>query len=276
MSANDTITVVQPTAGQVKPHLVEAWKSRELFLFLTLRDVKIRYVQTKLGWLWTIANPLGMMLVFSFAFRQLGNVQSDGVKYSIFALTGLAFWVFFSRAVLYAADSLVINSPLLTKTSCPRLLMPLAAVAAVLFDLAITVVLAFVFATLAGYPPTWHIIFAPLALLLGIVFTMAVGLFLSAINVRYHDVRNGVPIVVQVLVFVSPVAYSLSTLGPRAETLLAINPLVGIIEAFRWTLLPTPPPSAMALGFAIGITALLAVGGLVYFSRFAREFADVA
>jgi lipopolysaccharide transport system permease protein len=268
--------VIEPTSGSVMPRIREAHQNPEVFRYLVLRDVKVRYVQTKLGWAWTVLQPLGMLAVFAFAFRQLGNVKTDGVAYPAFAVTGLAWWTFFSRAATQAAESLIANTALLTKTSCPRLLMPLAAIAAVGFDLAITIVLAIVFATAFGEPPTWHIVFLPVVVVVGVLFTVGLGLTLSAVNVRYRDVRQALPFTIQVLLFVSPVAYSLSTLGPRAEAILALNPLVGIVEAFRWTLIDSPAPGTFEIVAALVITIGTLLFGLRYFSHFAREFADVA
>jgi lipopolysaccharide transport system permease protein len=276
VSLGKTVTVIEPTAGHVRPRLAEAWRNRDLFWFLTLRDIKARYVQTRLGWVWTVAQPFGMMLVFAFAFGRIGNVQSDGVAYSVFALVGVGFWTVFGRALQTAADSLAANAPLLTKTPCPRLLMPLAAVAATLLDLAIVFILLLVFSVAFGYYPTWHLLLAPAALSLGMLFVTGLGLLLSTFNVRYRDVRNALPLLIPLFLLLSPIAYSLSTLGPQAQAVLAINPLVGIIEAFRWTILPTPPPSALALGLSVFISVGLTLLALVLFSRFSRDFADVA
>jgi lipopolysaccharide transport system permease protein len=245
-------------------------------MFLTLRDIKARYVQTALGWFWTVFQPLGLMLVFLFAFHRLGNVKTDGVVYPVFALAGLAFWSYFQRAVSEGSQSLVLNAPLLTKTSCPRLLMPLSAAAAPLVDLVTAYGLVLVFVFAYGIDPTWRWVVFPLPILLGVTLAAALGVFLSAVNVRYRDVRNALPFLVQFLLFLSPFAYSLSGLRGTAKLLISINPLVGIVEAIRWSLLATPPPSAVAIGFSCGITALILLVGLRYFSRFARDFADVA
>ena len=276
MIAGRTVTVIEPTAGHVRPRVVEAWRNRDLFWFLTLRDIKARYVQTRLGWLWTVAQPLGIMLVFAFAFRRVGNVGSDGVTYAVFALVGVGLWTVLGRALQMAAESLVANAPLLTKTPCPRLLMPLAAVAATLLDLLIVLVLLLVFSMLFGYYPTWHLLLAPAALALGLLFVTGFGLLLSTFNVRYRDVRNSLPMLLPLFLLLSPIAYPLSTLGPQAEAALALNPLVGIIEAFRWTILPTTPPSAVALGLSVSISVGITLIALVVFSRFSRDFADVA
>lgn len=270
------VVVIEPTGGAVWPRLREAWGNRELLWFLTLRDIKARYVQTALGWFWTIFQPLGLMLVFLFAFHRLGNVQTDGVPYPVFALTGLAFWTYFQRAVSEGSQSLVLNAPLLTKTACPRLLMPLSTAAAPLVDLVAAYGLAVAFTLGYGIAPTWRWLLFPIPITVGIVFAAGLGIFLSAVNVRYRDVRNALPFLIQFLLFLSPFAYSLSDVQGTAKLLISINPLVGIVEGIRWSLLGTPAPSGAAIAFALGVTALVLVVGLKYFSRFARDFADVA
>ena len=270
------VVVIRPTHGAVWPRLHEAWENRELLLFLTLRDIKARYVQTMLGWFWTVFQPLGLMLIFTFVFRRLGNVQADGVPYPVFALAGLAFWTYFQRAVSEGSQSLVLNAPLLTKTACPRLLMPLSAVAAPLVDLVAAYGLVLVFVFAYGISPTWRWLAFPLPIAVGIALCAGLAISLSAINVRYRDVRNALPFLVQFLLFLSPFAYSLSKVHGKAKLLVSINPLVGIIEGIRWSLLNTPAPSAWAVAWALGVTGALLLLGLKYFSRFARDFADVA
>lgn len=276
MRADRQLTVVEPTGGAIVPRVKESWRDRELLYFLAARDVKVRYAQTLLGWFWAVLQPLGLMLVFLFAFRTLGNVQTDGVPYVLFAFAGLAFWTFFSRAVGAAADSLVLNAPLLTKTAAARLLMPLAAIAAALVDLAITMVLLVVFVAIYGHPLTWRLALLPAVVALGLLLVSGLGILLSAINVRYRDIRNALPFAIQLLLFISPIGYSLSTLSDKAIRVLSINPLVGIIEAWRWCWLGTPAPSAWALGWAIAVPFVLMAVGLRYFSRVSRDFADVA
>lgn len=265
--------VIEPTAGAPLPRLTEAWHNRELLYFLTLRDVKVRYAQTVLGWLWAIAQPVGMTLVFTLAFSRLGKVQTDGVKYPVFAFVGLTFWTFFSRAVQGASESLVTNTPLITKTACPRLLLPLSAITSALFDLVIALAMMFIVLLIYGQSLNWRLVFFPAVILLGVTLAVGLGVILTSVNVRHRDVRNALPFAMQLLLFLSPIAYSLSSL---AGSFIWINPLVGIVEAFRWSVIGTPAPTMIALLWAIGISIVLLVGGLVYFARVARDFADVA
>jgi homopolymeric O-antigen transport system permease protein len=220
--------------------------------------------------------PFGTMLVFAFAFGYLGNAPTDGVPYAGFAIVGIGFWTVFARGLQMSAESLISNAPLVTKTPCPRLLMPLAAIAATLLDLAIVLVLLLGFSAILGYYPTWHLVLAPAALALGLLFLTGLGVLLSTFNVRYRDVRNGLPLLIPLFLLLSPIAYSLSTLGPQAEAVLAINPLVAVVEGFRWSILGTPAPSALAVGLSVLISVGLTLIALVLFSRFSRDFADVA
>lgn len=268
--------VIEPTRGWVAPRVREAWQQRELLYFFVVRDVKVRYAQTLGGALWTFFQPIGTMIVFTFAFRKLGRVETENVAYPIFVFTGLTFWTFFSRGVLSGADSLVANAQLLTKTACPRLLLPLATIVSALFDFALTFPIMLVFAAFFGYYPTWRLAFVPIVMVVGITLALGAALLLSAVNVRYRDVRNALPLVVQLLLFASPVAYSLSILGPKWVSILSINPLVGIVEGFRWCIVPTGPPAHVAIEFALAVPAVLFVAGLAYFSRVERRFADVA
>jgi lipopolysaccharide transport system permease protein len=172
-----------------------------------------------------------------------------------------------------ATDSLVANTPLLTKTACPRLLMPLSAIASALFDLVIALGMMFVVLALYGQPVSWRLVFLPGVILLGVTLATGIGIILTSVNIRHRDVRNGLPFAMQLLLFLSPIAYSLGSFGGSVITL---NPLVGIVEAFRWSVIGTPAPTMLALFMAVAVAVVLLAGALVYFARVARDFADVA
>ena len=190
---SSTVTTIRPTSGSPWPRIEEAWRNRELLYFLTLRDIKVRYAQTILGWLWTVVQPLGMTLVFTLAFSKIGNVQTEGVPYPVYAMTGLAFWTFFQRAVSTSADSLITNAALLTKTSCPRLLMPASAIASALFDLLIALVVMLVVVFAWGEEVSWRLLVMPAIIVWGVALATGLGVLLAAINVHHRDVRNGLP-----------------------------------------------------------------------------------
>lgn len=271
---NVSITVIRPSSGWSLPRIGAAWQRRELLYFLALRDVKVRYSQTVLGVAWTILQPLVLMAVFTLAFRKIGRVETAGTPYPVFALAGLTFWSFFARSLSQGADSLVNNAQLVTKTASPRLLIPAAAIASGLVDLAIALGFFFVFATAYGEAPGWEVVFLPALILYGIVLAIGPTLLLSALNVKYRDVRFVLPFLVQVWLFLSPIAYPLDTLGDPWQQLAALNPLVGVVEGFRWALAGTAPPDAFAVAASVGVTAVLAAAGVAYFGRTERTLAD--
>ncbi len=270
------VTVLQPATGWPLPRLRDVWDRRELLYYFFTRDIKVRYAQTLLGTFWAFFQPIAMMLVFTFAFRKLGRVQTENVAYPVYAFAGLTFWTFFSRAVLSGADSVASNSAILTKTALPRVLLPIAAVASALFDFVVTFALLIGFVSFYGYYPTWRLALVLACMVSGIALALGMSLVLSAINVRYRDVRNVLPMFIQFLLFASPVVYSLTTLGPTWNRALSLNPVVGLVQGFRWCIVGTGPPSHLAIEASIAGTVVIFVVGMVYFGRFERVFADVA
>jgi lipopolysaccharide transport system permease protein len=217
-----------------------------------------------------------MMLVYTFAFSHLAKVNIPGIPYPLFALSGLTLWIFVSRGVVIGSDSLVQNIPIVTKTSSPRIIIPLAAVVSVAVDFLIALVLFLVISCLYGHYPTWRWIAVPPLLLVTFALTLGIALFLSATNVRYRDVGQALPFIVQLWFFLSPVAYLLQTPGHSWETALqALNPLVGLILAFRWALLATPPPHGLLL-VATAVSIATFIVGLLHFARLERTIADDA
>lgn len=272
-SAPAPVTIIRPTRGFMPPRLGELWHYRELCAFLVWRDIKVRYAQTFLGAAWTFFQPLAMMLVFTFAFSRLGQIFTNDVPYPVFALSGLAVWTFVSRGVFQGSTSLVTNQPLVTKTSCPRILIPLAAVISMLLDFVISFALFVVLAAAYGLFPSWRYVFVLPLLAVTFAFTFGISLILSALNVRYRDVNQALPFLIQLWFFLSPVAYTLPITKQPWLSLVALNPLVGLIEAFRWAVLGTPRPQGLLLvAIAISIAWLLA--GLTHFARVERTFAD--
>ena len=268
--------VIQPTTGLIPPRLNELWAYRELFAILVWRDIKVRYAQTKLGFAWMIFQPLAMMLVYTFAFSHLARVSIPGIPYPVFALAGLTLWIFVSRAVLTGAESLITNLPLVTKTSAPRILIPLAANVSVVFDFVVSLGLFFAISAAYGYYPTWRIVFVLPLLLATAALTVGLSLFLSATNVRYRDVGQALPFVVQLWFFLSPVAYQLVTPGLSWQTIVqALNPMVGLILAFRWALLDTPRPNGLLVASLL-VSLFIFVIGVVRFASAERTLADDA
>jgi lipopolysaccharide transport system permease protein len=261
--------VIRPKRGLALPSPRELWQYRELLYFLAWRDVKVRYAQTLLGSAWAIFQPIALMLVLTFAFRKLANIQTESVAYPVFALAGIVFWTFFSRAVTQGSDSLVANSALLTRIYCPRLLIPIAVIFSGIVDFVLGLAVFVCVGAAYGYYPTWRLaLLAPL-FLLGLGLAAGITLFLSALNVRFRDIRQGLPFLVQLWLFLSPIAY------PLDGGIYALNPLVGIIDAFRWALVGTSvePLSLLLSGTE---TVVMLVIGIAYFSRVERTFADLA
>jgi lipopolysaccharide transport system permease protein len=268
------VTLIRPTTGRIPLDFRELWHYRELFAFLVWRDIKVRYAQTALGAAWMVFQPLAMMLVYTFAFSHLAKVNIPGIPYPLFALSGLTLWIFVSRGVTLGSDSLVSNIPIVTKTSSPRILIPLAAVVSVFVDFLIALVLFLAIAAIYGRYPSWRFAFTPLLLLVAFILAFGISLFLSATNVRYRDVGQALPFIVQLWFFLSPVAYLLQTPGHSWETAIqALNPLVGLILAFRWALLATPLPHGL-LTVAVAISMGMLVLGLLRFERLERTIAD--
>lgn len=215
-----------------------------------------------------------MMLVYTFAFSHLARVNVPGTPYPLFALSGLTLWIFVSRGVMLGSDSLVQNIPIVTKTSSPRMIIPLAAVVSVVVDFLIALVLFLVIAGVYGRHPTWRFATVPAFVLVAFALALGIALFLSATNVRYRDVGQALPFLVQLWFFLSPVAYLLQTPGHSWETALqALNPMVGLILGFRWALLGTPPPRGL-LAIAVAISIVAIVAGLLRFARLERTLAD--
>ncbi len=274
MRPSPPVTVIRPTTGPIPPRLSELWAFRELFAFLVWRDIKVRYAQTKLGAAWMVFQPLAMMLVYTFAFSHLAKVNVPGTPYPLFALAGLTLWIFVSRGVQLGSESLVSNITLVTKTSCPRIIIPLAAVVSVFVDFLVALTLFLVISGVYGRFPSWHFVFVPFLLLLAFLLALGISLNLSALNVRYRDVGQALPFTLQLWFFLSPIAYLLQTPGRSWATIVqALNPLVGLILMFRWAVLGTPAPRGLFI-----VAALICVGmfvlGVVQFARTERNIAD--
>ncbi len=274
-AAETSVTVIRPSAGWVPLDLTELWAYRELLYFLTWRDIKVRYKQTALGAAWAILQPVLTMVVFTVVFGKLAKIPSDGLPYPVFSFCALLPWQLFSYALSQASNSLVGSQNLITKVYFPRLIIPLSSVLAGLVDFAIAFVI--LLALMAGYGvrPGWQVVFLPLFVLFAMVAALAVGLWLSALNVEYRDVRYTIPFLTQFWLYASPVAYSSTLVPARWRVLFGLNPMAGVIDGFRWALTGrTSAPGPMTIVSAVVVLALLA-GGLYYFRRMEKTFADV-
>jgi lipopolysaccharide transport system permease protein len=266
---------IRPASGWTEIGFRELWDYRELLYFLTWRDVKVRYKQTALGAAWAIIQPLFMMLVFSLFFGRLAKVPSDNIPYPIFAFCGLLPWQLFAHSLTESSNSLVANERLITKVYFPRLVVPIAAVLGGLVDFGIAFVLLLAMMAYYGIVPGLAILALPGLLLLAILSALAVGLWLSALNVKYRDVRYTINFLIQFWLFATPVAYPSSIVPAQWRLLYGLNPMAGVVEGFRWALLGKADPPGALLAVSVGVVLVLLVGGLYYFRRMEQEFADV-
>ncbi len=266
---------IEPSHGWQSIRLAELWQYRELVYFLTWRDVKVRYKQTALGAAWAIIQPFFTMVVFSLFFGKLAKIPSDGVPYPIFAYTALVPWTFFANALTQSSNGLVQNANLLKKVYFPRLAIPISNVVSgcVDFVLAFIVLLGMMF--YFGMVPTWNVVWLPLLLLLALVTSLGVGLWLSALNVEFRDVRYVVPFLTQFWMFCTPIAYPSSLLPEKWRVVYAVNPMVGVVDGFRWALLgaDTAPGSTLVVSSIVAVALL--IGGAFYFRRMEKSFADI-
>jgi ABC-type polysaccharide/polyol phosphate export permease len=254
--------------------LTVLWRARELIGYLALRDLKLRYRQAVLGIVWVLLQPIASVALFTLVFHRLAGLSSQGVPYPIFALVGMVAWTYFSSAVVAASQVLVSNASLVTKVYFPRIAAPAASLLPSAFDLVVAMVLVLGMALYYGVAPGPRLFAAPLWLALLVFTTFGMSLWASALNVRYRDVQYAVTPALQLWLFASPVAYSTSMLDGWQELAYAVNPLVGVIELGRWSLLGTPWPGA-ALFVSMGSAVIITLSGLTYFKRSQLSFADV-
>jgi lipopolysaccharide transport system permease protein len=274
-AADAPVLHIRPSKGWTALGLRELWAYRELLYFLTWRDIKVRYKQTALGAAWAVIQPFFTMAVFSLFFGRLAKVPSDGIPYPIFAYAALVPWTFFANGLGQSANSLVGSANLIKKVYFPRLAIPLATVLSEAVDFAIAFVVLIAMMLYFGIAPTGNVVWLPLLLLLALSTSLGVGLWLSALNVQFRDVRYVVPFITQFWMFATPIAYPSSLLSERWRAAYALNPMVGVVEGFRWALLGTATgPGPMILVSSLMSLALL-VGGAFYFRRMERRFADV-
>jgi lipopolysaccharide transport system permease protein len=266
---------IAPSQGWVSLQLKELYAYRELLYFLIWRDIKVRYKQTALGAAWAIIQPFFTMLVFSLFFGRLAKMQSDGLPYPVFAYAALVPWTFFAQGLSQASDSLVGSANLIRKVYFPRLAIPVGTVAGGVVDFALAFGVLLLLMFYYGVRPGWQIVWLPLLLLLALVTALGVGLWLSALNVKFRDVKYVVPFVTQFWMFLTPIAYPSSLLPEVWRPVYALNPMVGGVEGFRWALLGTDTAPGPMLGVSATVALLLLASGAFVFRRMEKSFADV-
>ena len=275
LTASQVETIIRPRPGWIAIDWRELWDSRELLAFLVWRDISVRYKQTVLGLAWAILQPVFTMVVFTVIFGNLAKMPSHGAPSPIFVYAGLLPWMFLSTAVTGASQSLVNQQALLTKIYLPRLFVPAASVGGGLVDLAVSFGVFAILMAIYGVMPGWGVLAVPFLVLLTLVASLGVGLALAALTVTYRDFRYVIPFMIQAWMYLSPVIYPVTLVPPKWQLLLAVNPMVGIIDGFRSALLGTPwNLPALAISTGCACTSLLF--GLFYFRKTERRFADVA
>ena len=268
--------LIVATRGWPTLRLDEIFAYRELLYFLVWRDVKVRYKQTALGVAWAVLQPLLTVVVFTIFFNRIGGIQVEGVPYALFVLTGMIPWLFFANGVTIASASVVTSVNLVTKVFFPRLVIPIASVLSNVPDLAIGFVLLLIVMAGYGTAPTLAIVLVPLVLLLVFAIALGVSFWLSALSVEFRDVRYVVPLLVQLWLLASPVAYDLSNVSSKWKPILGLNPMTAPLELFRWAMLGTAAPPASMVAVSCAVTIVTLVGGAYYFRAMERKFADIA
>jgi lipopolysaccharide transport system permease protein len=269
-------TTIQPTQGWAPIKLKELFEFRELLYFLIWSDLKVRYKQTVLGAAWAIIQPLAVMVVFAVFFGLVVRVPTGEIPYPIFAYSGLVVWTYFANSLSRASDSILDHESLITKVYFPRLLIPVAAVMAGLVDFAIAFAVLVALVISYGFVPTAAVLTLPLFVLLAVMTALAVSLWLSALNAQYRDIRFLVPVLVQLWFFSTPIIYPTDLIPEGWRTLYEVlNPMVGVVESFRWALLGTGEPPSITLLISVVMVTAIFVSGLYYFRKMEKIFADV-
>ena len=273
--ARKTCVVIEPCKGLFQLDLDALWQYRELLFFLVWKDVLIRYKQTLIGVCWAVLQPLITMGIFAVIFGKLANIPSDGKPYPLFAFAALLPWNCFSQALSRSGTSLVGSANLITKVYFPRLLIPLAASVSPVVDLFFSFLILLFLLIWYGMVPTWSLLALPFFVVLSLMTSLAFGLWLSALNVKYRDVGHAIPFLIQVWMYASPVAYAASMVPQKWRLLYSLNPMVGVIEGFRWAILGSQRPDFQVMTVSSIVMLAFLAGGLVYFKKMEQTFADI-
>jgi lipopolysaccharide transport system permease protein len=267
--------VIEPTRGWASLHLDHLWRFRELLYFMVWRDLKVRYRQTVLGASWAIIQPLFTMVLFTIIFDRAAGLPSEGYPYPIFSFSALLAWNYFSNAFTTSGNSLVNNQQLISKVYFPRLIIPISSALVGLADFAIAFVILLGMMMFYRIYPTWQILTLPFFLALAVVTALGVGLWLSAMNVKYRDIRYLIPFMAQFWMYATPVAWSIEMFDEKWRWLFGLNPMAGVVEGFRWAVLGKSDISWVLVLLSVMVALILFFTGLVYFRRMERSFADI-
>jgi lipopolysaccharide transport system permease protein len=275
LPSTSTAILIKPTKGWASLKLKDLWEYRELLYFLVWRDIKVRYKQTALGAAWAIIQPFFTMVVFSLFFGKLAKMPSDGVPYPLFCFAALVPWTLFSNGLSQSSNSLVSSAHLITKVYFPRLVIPIASVFSGVMDFLISFVVLLGMMAVYGIFPNWNALWLLLLLLLAFVTALGAGMWFSALNVQFRDVRYVIPFLTQVWLFTTPIAYPSSLLSEPWRTIYGLNPMAGVVEGFRWALLGTHTAPGPILIVSSLAALIILIGGAFYFRRMEKDFADI-
>jgi lipopolysaccharide transport system permease protein len=275
LADNPSVVLIHPRRGWLNFDLKAVYRYRELLYFLVWRDVLVRYKQAAIGVAWVILQPLLTMVVFTVIFGRFAKLPSDGLPYPLFSFTALLPWNYFAQAISRSGVSLVSNANLISKIYFPRLIVPISGALGPLVDFAVSFVILLGMMLWYGIAPTWGVLTLPFFTLLAVVTAVAVSLYLAALNVKYRDVGHAIPFLVQFWMYASPVVYSTNIIPTKWRLLYSLNPMVGVIEGFRWALLGKERPDFTVMAVGVAVAAVLLLGGLIYFKRTERFFADI-
>ncbi|MGU3543918.1 ABC transporter permease [Methylobacterium sp. A52T] len=269
------VTEIAPDDRIVAFDAVGLWQYRDLLRVLILRDLKVLYRQTAMGASWAIAQPLFTVLIFTVIFGHFAKIPTDGAPYALFAGSAVVLWTYFSEAVRRSANGLVAEAELIRKIYFPRLVIPLATVISPMVDFAIALGVLLALMAWYGAVPDWHLVLAVPTLLVTAMLALGVSLWLGPINVRFRDIKHTLPFVIQIWMYASPIVYASSIVPASVRWIYALNPMVGLIEAFRFAILGGTPPDAFAVAVSVTAAFALLISGLIFFQRMERSFADV-
>jgi lipopolysaccharide transport system permease protein len=266
---------IRPDRGWLDLDLRAIWRYRELLVVLMMRDIQVLYKQAALGIAWAVLQPVFGCLIFSVVFGYFARIPSDGIPYPVFAYAGLLPWTYFAEAVRRAGLGLLTDAELVRKVYFPRLITPLANVVTPLVDFCIAFLVLLALMAFYGIAPSWKFLLVPPLMIIAALLALAIGLWIAPLNVRFRDIKHMLPFLIQIWMYASPIVYPLSLVPAEWQWAYALNPMVGVIEGFRWAVLNQGDPNFMALGIGAGIIALLLFGGMVFFRRMELTFADV-
>jgi lipopolysaccharide transport system permease protein len=273
-ATEDGVAEIRPSIGLLDLDLVELWRFRGLLYTLTIRDIQILYKQAALGIAWAIIQPIFAVAIFSVVFGRFVGISSSGVPYPLFAFAAVLLWTYFAEALRRSATNMVTDAELIRKVYFPRLVMPLAGAIAPLLDLALGFIVFLALMAWYAHAPGWHIVLAPAFVAMAGLLALSVGLWLGPINIRFRDIKHTLPFLIQVWMYASPVIYPISIVPHNLRWVYSLNPMVGIIEGFRWAVLGTDAASFQAIVTGVLVTVALLCGGLIFFRHMERTFAD--